>query len=258
MTSHLVCLKLNPFLMPDQQARVWFQGSPGTLATSPVSSPTTQFFFPDVSNHIVLHSNLTSGNPFICSVPTGMSQRSASYSIPHTHSNGMQYGISHSLPVSLTSSQRTAVFSISSSPNSDDQTYQMDTSSHLRPHSNTTSPPSSSSTLAAIPTHRHSFSEGDHTLASIRPPTVHSNVVHHGRRSLGSMLGTSRQRRSSQHSPSRGSTHSLGIDSPRQRRRSHDPSENHAVVLESLQATAHRVSPNAPTYGVSANGDNRS
>ena len=242
-------LTLNPFLLPEQIAnRVWFhQASPGTIASSPVSSPTAQVFFPDIlPNHIVLHSNVASGNPFICSVPPNMSHRSASYSIPHTqNNNGTQY-ISQSLPVSLTSN---GLFSMSGSPNSDsaqqELSYPMETTANIHHNSHTLSPPSSST--LTVPTHRHSFSEGDHTLASIRPTSQHSHPTtlhHHGRRSLGSMIApTSRQRRSSQHSPSRGSTLSLGRESPRQRRRSHDPSEDHNGILENLQMTAQRVSP---------------
>ena len=214
-------LSLNPFLLPEQQAnRVWFhQPSSGTIASSPVGSPTTQVFFPDIlPNHIVLHSTVASGNPFICSVPQNMTHRSASYSIPsHTqNNNGTQY-ISQSLPVSLTGN---GLFPIGSSDSAQQElSYPMDTTAHLHPHSHTLSPPTSST--LTVPTHRHSFSEGDHTLASNRPTSQHSHpTVHHGRRSLGSMIAPSRQRRSSQHSPSRGSTHSLGRESPRQRRRS--------------------------------------
>ena len=208
-------LTINPFINSDQQYSRFFVQSP----QSPIEAG--QFIFPTEP----FHRMIPSINPFLCASPTGR------ISITQSPSTS-NFSSSQSLPASMYSSQRHSVHILqtSSSPDSA-QEHSPSLDMHLHPYH---------------VHHRHSFSEGDPNNAiHLRSLLTHpSPIPHsHGRRSLGSMLGTIQSnrphRRNSHHSPSRG-INPLLTEMPRIRRRSHEPRDNERDILQSLQAAVDR------------------
>lgn len=207
-------LTINPFLTSDGR---FFVQSP----QSPVE--TGQFFFPTEP----FHRMIPSINPFLCASP------SPRYSFAQSPSTS-NFSSSQSLPASMYSSQRHSIHILQTSSSPDSvQDHSPSLDMHLHPYH----------------VHRHSFSEGDpNSTTHLRSLLTHpSPIPHtHGRRSLGSMLGSVQSnrphRRNSHHSPSRG-INTVLTELPRIRRRSHEPRDNEREILQSLQAAVDRGIP---------------
>ena len=222
-------LCLNPFTeqpcSDSSNTTLFFQSSSPRGIHSPSSPLSPQIvFFPDNSSASFI-SSFHSVNPFASSNSSILSQSLPVESSITPHSVG--YESSQSLPIYLIPTDE----SNPSSPRYNlPPEHSLPTSSlqmHLHPQ------------YTSSQHHRHSFSEGDSgsnpLLRTLLSPQSHNSHPHHGRRSLGSMLGTMRQqRRNSHHTP----TGPYSEEPPRTRRRSHEPRDNQREILQGLQAAA--------------------
>ena len=221
-------------------------GSPHSIP-SPSTSPSPAHFFSFFSDSPravgpVHTPPLPSANPFLCSSPAGVAHLPSAFPVTTLPSSTISDS-AHSLPASFFSTHRVLRTSPLDSPTeSVPEVIGAPNYHHLHPHGNLSSLPQ--------PTHRHSFSEGEHPgQAWIRSqlglPSASSAtgvLPYHGRRSLGSMMGNGmplpRQRRSSHQSRS---ASSLVVEQPRVRRRSQEAGDDQRELLENLQSAAMSV-----------------
>lgn len=234
-------LCFNPFTDAESQLTFhWHSSSPrGLHSPSSPASPRI-VFFPDASTHTLVPS-YTSANPFItCSSSSLVSQSLPIDTTANPHS--VTYDTSRSLPIYLV------------------PTNELDNTHSTHQLTPEYTPPSSSLHMHLHPqympprhSHRHSFSEGEsgsNSSMQTLSPQSHVRPIH-GRRSLGSMLGSTRQQRRNSygHMHHTSSSPSYGMfsdEQPRTRRRSHEPRDNEREILQGLQAAANRtIRPNS-------------
>ncbi len=216
-------LCLNPFIdsasgLPS--GTFHFQSSPREGYSPPSPSSPRIVFFSDNPSPLRNIPSYSSANPFVHSVSSP-----SSTSDFRSNQSSLTHDISQSLPIYLVSPNLNSsnVTSTTDRPCTPPvSSYQM----HLHPR------------YMSRHSHRHSFSEGD-ANSNLSPQT--NTQHHHGRRSLGSMLGVIRsQRRHSHHNSPSPSYGMLNDESPRTRRRSHEPRDDEREILQGLQAAANR------------------